>query len=53
MIESLKESPLIHCDETPFIMSGEKDATDPQSKDYMWVYHSPGTYNDITYLRRT
>ena len=45
MIESLKESPLIHCDETPFIMSGEKDATDPQSKDYMWVYHSPGTDN--------
>ena len=26
-------------------MSGEKDATDPQSKDYMWVYHSPGTDN--------
>ena len=45
MIESLKESALIHCDETPFIMSGEKDATDPQSKDYMWVYHSPGTDN--------
>ena len=22
-------------------MSGEKEATDPQSKDYMWVYHSP------------
>ena len=19
-----------------------KDANDPQSKDYMWVYHSPG-----------
>ena len=52
-LKSLKESPLIHCDETPFIMSGEKDATDPQSKDYMWVYHSPGTDNDITYLRRT
>ena len=35
----------LDCDETPFIMSGEKDATDPQSKDYMWVYHSPGTDN--------
>lgn len=23
-------------------MSGEKDANDPQSKNYMWVYHSPG-----------
>ena len=23
-------------------MSGERDAQDPQSKDYMWVYHSPG-----------
>ena len=34
----------LDCDETPFIMFGEKDATDPQSKDYMWVYHSPGTY---------
>jgi len=42
MIENLKESPLIHCDESPFVMSGEKNATDPQSKDYMWVYHSPG-----------
>lgn len=31
----------LDCDETPFIMSGEKDATDPQSKDYMWVYHLP------------
>ena len=26
-------------------MSGEKEATDPQSKDHMWVYHSPGTDN--------
>ena len=26
-------------------MPCEKDATDPQSKDYMWVYHSPGTDN--------
>ena len=26
-------------------MSGEKDATDPQSKDYMRVYLSPGTDN--------
>lgn len=42
MIECLKESPLIHCDESPFVMSGEKNETDPQSKDYMWVYHSPG-----------
>ena len=31
----------LDCDETPFIMFGEKDATDPQSKDYMWVYHLP------------
>lgn len=43
MMESeLKRAPLIHCDETPFTMSGEKNAGDPQSKDYMWVYHSPG-----------
>ena len=33
---------LMHCDETPFVMSGEKEETDPQSKDYMWVFHSPG-----------
>ena len=42
MKAELKKAPLIHCDETPFTMSGEKDANDPQSKDYMWVYHSPG-----------
>ena len=42
MKAELKKAPLIHCDETPFIMSGERDAQDPQSKDYMWVYHSPG-----------
>ena len=42
MKEELKKAPLIHCDESPFTMSGEKDAKDPQSKDYMWVYHSPG-----------
>ena len=42
MKAELKKAPLIHCDETPFIMSGEKDAQDPQSKDYMWAYHSPG-----------
>lgn len=42
MKAELKKAHLIHCDETPFIMSGEKDAQDPQSKDYMWVYHSPG-----------
>ena len=45
MKAELKKAPLIHCDETPFIMSGEKDAQDPQSKDYMWVYHSPGIQN--------
>lgn len=38
-------SHLIHCDESPFKMTGEKDAGDPQSKDYMWVYHSPGQNN--------
>lgn len=42
MKDELKKAPLIHCDESPFTMSGEKDASDPQSKDYMWVYHSPG-----------
>lgn len=42
MKETLKFAPLMHCDETPFIMSGEKDKDDPQCKDYMWVYHSPG-----------
>lgn len=42
MKEYLLRSVLIHCDETPFTMSGEKDAEDPQSKHYMWVYHSPG-----------
>lgn len=41
MIEGLKALPLVHCDESPFVMSGEKDAADPKSKDYMWVYHSP------------
>ena len=42
MIHELKASPLIHCDETPFTMSGEKNENDPKNKDYMWVYHSPG-----------
>ena len=42
MKAELFRSHLIHCDETPFKMTGEKDAEDPQSKDYMWVYHSPG-----------
>ena len=42
MKDELKKAPLIHCDESPFTISGEKDANDPQSKDYMWVYHSPG-----------
>lgn len=38
----LLRSHLIHCDETPFTMSGEKEKDDPQTKHYMWVYHSPG-----------
>mgnify|MGYP001160382975 FL=1 len=42
MKDELKKAPLIHCDESPFTMSGEKDVNDPQSSDYMWVYHSPG-----------
>ena len=42
MKDELKKASLIHCDESPFTMSGEKDANDPQSKNYMWVYHSPG-----------
>ena len=42
MKDELKKAPLIHCDESPFTMSGEKDVNDPQSRDYMWVYHSPG-----------
>ena len=29
MKETLKLAPLMHCDETPFIMSGEKDKDDP------------------------
>ena len=45
MKSELFRSHLIHCDETPFKMTGEKDAKDPQSKDYMWVYHSPGQGN--------
>ena len=46
MKSELFRSHLIHCDETPFKMTGEKDAKDPQSKDYMWVYHSPGHGNN-------
>lgn len=42
MKETLLASPLIHCDETPFKMTGEKGTGEPKSKDYMWVYHSPG-----------
>lgn len=42
MKAELCSSHLIHCDESPFKMTGEKEAGDPQSKDYMWVYHSPG-----------
>ncbi len=43
--KELLASPLIHCDESPFTMSGEKDENDPKSKHYMWVYHAP--YRDI------
>ena len=35
-------SHIIHCDETPFKMTGEKEEGDPKSRDYMWVYHAPG-----------
>lgn len=42
MKEELFNSHVIHCDETPFKMTGEKDEGDPKSKDYMWVYHSSG-----------
>ena len=42
MKEELFRSHVIHCDETPFRMTGEKDEGDPKSKDYMWVYHSSG-----------
>ena len=40
--EELFASHVIHCDETPFKMTGEKDEGDPKSKDYMWVYHATG-----------
>lgn len=40
--EKLLESGILHCDESPFNMTGEKDENDPKSKDYMWVYHTSG-----------
>ena len=42
MKSELFRSGIIHCDESPFKMTGEKEEGDPKSKDYMWVYHSPG-----------
>lgn len=42
MKTELFQSGIIHCDESPFKMTGEKEDGDPKSKDYMWVYHSPG-----------
>lgn len=39
--EKLLSSLVIHCDETPFKMTGKKEEGDPKSKDYMWVYHAP------------
>ena len=42
MKDELFLSHIMHCDESPFNMTGEKEETDPKSKDYMWVYHSPG-----------
>ncbi len=38
------KSHILHCDETPFKMTGEKDETDPK-KQYMWVYYSPPDEN--------
>lgn len=49
------KSPIIHCDESPFKMTGERKdkdgnpSTEKRDKDYMWVYHSPGddTHNPV------
>ena len=42
MKKRLLTSRLIHCDETPFTLIS--DGRGPNSKNYMWVYHSMGTY---------
>ena len=40
--KELLKSRLIHCDETPFKMPG--NGRGPNSKDYMWVYHTCERY---------
>lgn len=42
MRERLLKSSLIHCDETPFKLVN--DGREPNSKSYMWVYHSYERY---------
>ena len=42
MKKRLLTSRLIHCDETPFTLIS--DGRGPNSKNYMWVYHSMGMY---------
>lgn len=42
----LLESRLIHCDETPFKMPD--NGRGPNSKDYMWVYHTSEHYGGVS-----
>ena len=42
MKTSLLKAKLIHCDETPFQVV--RDGRGPNSKSYMWVYHTTGKY---------
>ena len=43
MKKVLLTSKLIHCDETPFTVV--KNGRGPNSKDYMWVYHTCEKYD--------
>lgn len=42
--EMVENSRLIHCDETPFKLTEEMKARGPDSKCYMWVYHTNEKY---------
>jgi transposase len=44
MHEELLKNRLIHCDETPFVVTEDRETRGPNAKSYMWVYHATGKY---------
>jgi len=42
MHAELLKNRLIHCDETPFVVTEGRETRGPNAKSYMWVYHAAG-----------